>query len=329
MIGAEPGTYVEFDLTEKLKGSFEERASILQASVGAPWLTRNEARADNNLPPIEGGDELITPLNVTEGGPASPQDATAKPYNYPGEDNQGKGKKLEPCNCKACKEAEEIRVKAKSDKEDDDKVTELLTNFFKRQAKSVLPKVGADPENFWDADRWDKELAEDLEPVLITIADKHGKATAEVLNSEYTEEKTRAYIKKASQARAKNINKGTYKKIVKDLEEEEPDTAHVFEVRENTSDVLGRSAAAAMATFALCEAANQAIEEGTPSVVGRVVQKEWVTGANARPSHAAMNGERVPIDADFSNGQHWPGEDTGDPDESCGCNCTTEVIIGG
>ena len=53
-LGATPDTYVEFDLTEKLKGSFEERASILQASVGGPWLTRNEARADNNLPPVDG-----------------------------------------------------------------------------------------------------------------------------------------------------------------------------------------------------------------------------------------------------------------------------------
>ena len=99
MIGAEPGTYVEFDLTEKLKGSFEERASIMQASVGAPWLTRNEARADMNLPPVEGGDELITPLNVTEGGQASPQDSAPDAYDYPGEDNNAK--KLTPCACKA------------------------------------------------------------------------------------------------------------------------------------------------------------------------------------------------------------------------------------
>ena len=330
MIGAKPGTYVEFDLTEKLKGSFEERAAIYQSACGAPYLTRDEVRSELNLSPLPDGqgEQIVTPLNVLEGGQASPQDATAKPYNYPGEDNN-QGKSLKPCGCKACKEAEELRLKGRSDKEDDERVTDLLTSFFKRQAKSVIPKVGADPKDFWDAERWDKELAEDLEPVLISIADKHGKETAKELGAEYTEEKTRAYIKKASQARAKNINQGTYKKVLKDLEEDEPDTAHVFETRENTAGTLGRSAAGAMATFALCEAAHQAIEGGTPSVVGRVIEKEWVTGANARPSHAAMNGERVPIDADFSNGQHWPGEDTGDPEESCGCNCTTEVIITG
>ena len=335
MVGASPETYVEFDLTEKLKGSFEERASILQASVGAPWLTRNEARADMNLPAIEGGDEIITPLNVVTGGQASPQDSTPDAYDYPGIDNQAKAtfsflnEKGEPCGCKACKAENEIRIKGKSDKEDDEKVTGVLVAFFERQAKSILPKIGANPDDFWNAERWDKELAEDLEPVLTEISDKHGKEAAGTLGAEYSTAVTRNYIKATAQARAKKINANTYEKILKNLGEEEPDAAHVFEVRENTADVLGRSAAGSIASFAIAEATHQAIEEGAPRVVGRIVEKEWVTGANARPSHAAMNGERVPIDADFSNGQHWPGENLGDPDESCGCNCTTEVVITG
>ena len=347
MLGAEEGTYVEFDMTEKLKGSFEERASILQSSVGAPWLTRNEARADMNLPPIEDGDELITPLNVTEGGQASPRDSEADAYSYPDIDNQAKTRtdnfeeflkttlkcleknETEPCGCKQCKTTEVKRFKGKSDKEDDEKVEAVLTAFFNRQARSVIPKISADPENFWNAERWDKELTEDLEPVLVEIADKHGKAVADELGSEYATDLTRKYLSVASEARAKKINEATLAKITEDLESEEPDTAHVYEVRENTVGTLALSAAGAIASFAVQEATHQAISNGVPSVVGRIVEKEWVTGENARPSHLAMNGERVPLDADFSNGQHWPGEDIGDPDESCGCNCTTEVIITG
>ena len=327
MLGATPNTYVEFDMTEKLKGSFEERASIYQSAVGAPYLTRNEVRAELNLPQIDGGDELIVPLNVLEGGQASPTDTQGDAYNYPGIDNQAK--KLVPCGCKECKTSDELRIKGKSDKEDDEKVEAVLTDFFKRQAKSIIPKIGADKEDFWNAERWDKELAEDLEPVLTSIADKHGKDAAGTLQSEYSTEVTRAYLAKASQARAKNINQKTYEKILADLEEDEPDIEHVYEVRENTSGTLAKAAAGAIASWAIGEAAHQAISDGAPRVVGRIVEKEWVTGTNARPSHAAMNGERVPIDADFSNGQHWPGEDTGDPDESCGCNCTTEIVITG
>ena len=75
MIGAGPGVYVEFNVESKLRGSFEEQAAVLQASVGAPYMTRNEARARMNLPSAEGGDELVTPLNVLIGGQASPQDS--------------------------------------------------------------------------------------------------------------------------------------------------------------------------------------------------------------------------------------------------------------
>lgn len=327
MVGADPNTYVEFDLTEKLKGSFEERAQIFQSAVGAPWMTRNEARAANNLPTIEGGDELITPLNVIEGGQASPRDTQGDAYDYPGVDNQAK--KLEPCGCKSCKTSEELRIKGKSDKEDDEQIETILTSFFKRQARSVIPKIAAEPTDFWDAKRWDKELAEDLQPALEKIADKHGIDASHMLQSEYDTEVTRAYIEKAAQARAKRINERTLQHIEEDQKNEEPDAAHVFEVRENAAERLARSAAGSIASFAIAEATYQAISEGAPRVVGRVIEKEWITGANARESHQLMNGERVPIDADFSNGQHWPGEDIGDPSESCGCNCTTEIVITG
>lgn len=69
------GVYCEFNLAEKMKGSFAEQARSIQTLVGGPVLTRNEGRALLNRPAIEGADELITPLNVVEGGQASPTDS--------------------------------------------------------------------------------------------------------------------------------------------------------------------------------------------------------------------------------------------------------------
>lgn len=329
MIGADSNTYVEFDLTEKLKGSFEDRAAIYQSACGAPYLTRDEVRSELNLSPLPNGEgsEVVTPLNVLIGGQASPQDSQPDAYDYPGIDNNAK--KLEPCGCKACKEVEELRIKGKSYEEENEALAEVLDEFFKRQARSVIPKISADSENFWNAERWNKELAEDLEPQLIKIADRHGKEAADSLKWNYDTEITRAYLKKTAEKRAERINERTLQHITEDLENEEPDTAKVFEVRENASERLALSAAGAVASFAVSEAASQAVSGGAPRVVGRIVEKEWRTGPNARESHALMDGERVPIDADFSNGQHWPGEDVGDPSESCGCNCTTEVVITG
>lgn len=67
--------FAEFNVAEKLRMSFERQAAIFQTATGAPTMTRNEARRRQNLPRIEGADELIVPLNVLIGGQASPTDS--------------------------------------------------------------------------------------------------------------------------------------------------------------------------------------------------------------------------------------------------------------
>ena len=68
-------TFVEFNVAEKLKMSFDEQVKILQTAIGGPFMTRNEGRQRVNLPRIDGADELIVPLNVITGGQASPTDS--------------------------------------------------------------------------------------------------------------------------------------------------------------------------------------------------------------------------------------------------------------
>lgn len=314
MIGADPTTYVEFDLNEKLKGSFEERAGILQSSVGGPWLTRNEARADNNLPPIEGGDELIVPLNVIEGGQASPTDTHMQ--------------SLSRCSCtKEKSKKEQTKIKARSSKEEDELMTEALKKFFKRQASSVIPKLGAKSAAWWDEDRWNTELADDIEPIINQISDAHGKEAATALGTKFDTARTRKYLRALSEGRATAINAATYKKLQEaiDSEDEEDTPEHVFEVREDAdSGTFGRSLATAVAGWAMIhEAPQQAEDQG----IHKVVEKTWVTGTNPRLEHMLMNGETVLIDEEFSNGCFWPGDEGGDPDTTCGCNCSTEITI--
>lgn len=322
MVGADENTYVEFDLTEKLKGSFEERASILQAAVGGPWMTRNEARADNNLPPVEGGDELIVPLNVIEGGQASPQDTHMDEQEPMAIEENAAPKMLKKA------EAEKFRVKARSTKEEDEAMAAVLKDFWKHQANVILPKLGAKAARWWDDDRWNKELADDIEPLINKIADAHGEEVAKAIGSKYITEQTRKYLRALAEGRAKAINDATKKKIqaaIDDEEDEEDTPAHVFEVRENKDSItFGRSLAIGVAGWAAThEAPQQAQQQG----IHKTVEKRWITGENPRPDHAAMNGQTVPIDEPFSNGCEWPGDENGDPDTTCGCNCSTEVII--
>lgn len=74
----ESDLYVEAFVESKLRGSFTEQAALLQTAVGAPYMLRSEARAVQNLPYVDGTDELVTPLNVTTGGLASPRDTAPK-----------------------------------------------------------------------------------------------------------------------------------------------------------------------------------------------------------------------------------------------------------
>lgn len=324
MIGADPETYVEFDLTEKLKGSFEERASILQASVGGPWMTRNEARADVNLPPVAGGDELIVPLNVVEGGQASPQDT------HMGQNSAETTVKDFLIQHKA--EGDQLTVTATD--EEVEAVSDTLTKVFKRQRNSVLPKIGAKAASWWDFRRWNKELADDLEPIISEIVSAHGEQMANVLGSTFEAAAVVNYIRKIAEVRAKQINDRTYSKILeaveRALESEDEDAdpheaaAHEFDVREGfDAAVLGLNMAKWASGWATEETARQAQNQG----IKRVVRKQWVTGPKARPSHAALDGETVGIEDRFSNGADWPGDDTLSPDESCGCNCSTRVIV--
>lgn len=331
LIGADPGTYVEFDFDEKLKGSFEERASVTQSAVGGPWMTRNEARADNNLPPLEGGDELIVPLNVVAGGQASPNDTHMEAQEPAALVEMPVREETAACGHVHGKKAEgdTIRIKAASDQDEDERLADVLAKFFERQRRAVLSRIGAGAEDWWNADRWNAELADDMEPVLDDIADRHGKATARELKTEYDTAITREYIRATAEWRARATNDVTKRNLdaalAADEDDEDAETpADVMDKRvETEAPMLARSAATAMASWAVVESCHQAQAQG----YSKTIEKEWITGPNPRPEHAAMNGQRVDIDALFSNGANWPGDDVLGPEGTCNCNCTTEVVI--
>lgn len=75
----EDGEFIEAHVDAKLRGAFTEQSQIMQSATGRPWMTTNEARKMRNMAPIAGGDELVTPLNVTLGGLANPRDTAPDP----------------------------------------------------------------------------------------------------------------------------------------------------------------------------------------------------------------------------------------------------------
>lgn len=150
LLGAPDSQYVEFNTEAKLRGSFEEQAKVLSASVGGPWLTRNEARGMFNRPGLEGGDELIVPLNVVLGGQASPIDGGV-----------ASGQKA---------------IQSLSS------VQDVVDRFRARQAEVVSAKRGGGDPHWWDRPRWVKELRRDL--LDVGLSDGEASVLADRVNDQ-------------------------------------------------------------------------------------------------------------------------------------------------
>ena len=346
-VGEPDNHYVGYDITIKTEGTFDEKMQTLSSAVGAPFLSRNEARAQLDLPAIDGGDELITPLNVLAGGLASPRDTDPTSYNSAlvEEARLMLGLKHDE-KCAACghPEAEHPEEDQKApedpsikrivsgapDEEDSKILIDVYKDFFKRQAKSILPKIGAKAE-WWDEERWDRELSEDLYSKALPISAKTARSAVADLfdDGDYDVERTEAYIKKMCQRRAEMINQTTYEELKDALDADEEDDAlkaapeGVFEnAEENRSESAGNAFATALSAWSLMEACRQNGE-------GKKVYKTWVvTSSNPRASHAHMNGETVLYEEPFSNGAMWPGDiDNLDVEDVANCQCVLEITV--
>lgn len=313
--GDTAGLYLEFNLEEKMRGSFEEQAAQLQAATGGPWMTRNEARAMRNLPAIEGGDELIVPLNVIEGGQASPQDSAPPAAGAAA----GPGRQLKALAAPAVK-APELTDTQKA------AAVALFENYFTRQKAAVLSAIGAGGD-WWDSKRWNEELAADLFALARSVSSELGVKQAEALGfdpTDYDVDRTIEFLKAVASSRAEWVNEATrsqLEEVLADESGEGPGPESVFDLAiEQRSGAAGYAVAAAVGAFALTEAGKQ--------VAGNRAIKTWrTTSKNPRPSHARMSGESVPVGEKFSNGLHWPGDPLKGPDEVAGCQCTVVVTL--
>jgi len=384
--------YVEFNIGEKMQGSFEEQAAVISTSVGRPWMTADEARSRFNMPALGGDAEaLVTPLNVLVGGQASPRDGVtagggasaaltgddlkqrvdaAAALIRSGFDPAGAleavgldpithlgllpvtvQKPLEPTEPvddsivdaitdapKARKSVSltrasasgPLKVKAAVREQDTAAAAQVLSRFFKRQRGVVLSRLGAKAPEWWDADRWDDELADDLYALAMTVSKEIADETLDALGVEpdaYSPERTAEFLRAVAKSRAGAINSTTRDKITAALAGDVGDDAvtssasGVFDEAESSrAEQGGTTLATTLAAFAVTEVGKQM---GRPSTT-----KTWIVeSSKPRASHASMNGETVGIEETFSNGMAWPGDPAGGADEVAGCMCGVELTI--
>lgn len=321
-LGMDPARfYVEFNIAEKLQGNFEDQAQQLQASVGGPYMTRNEARALQNLPALDGGDELIVPLNVITGGQASPLDSGS----------QNLRAAPTPTVKAAKRTRRELEIKAPAatgeiPTEHADALADVFRGFFARQRRAVMSARGAKSPTWWDQERWERELQDDLLEAGLDVSTAAALGVLAELGvdaDEYSQGRTEKFLTAVAERISRQTNAGTLAAIEDALDDEDDEdddvdgdpVAAVFDEAETSrSDMLAQTAAATFVGFGLMEGPRQARPRA---------RKRWVVNSsNPRASHAALDGEEVFLDEDFSNGMPWPGSFTGDPEDTANCECS-------
>lgn len=302
--------YVEFNIAEKMQGDFETQTKSLQSAIGRPWMTANEGRAIMNLSRIEGGDELITPLNVAIGGQASPNDVDPT-KQASGEESKAKTEHFNMNNPQLREEYEE-------------KWRRLLVRIFKRQEAAVLPAVKKSMDKkemldinlLWDTERWNTEVGKDF----FTLSWDTGMAwawwMAQAMGIGLNELVMRSYIEESARIAAEQMNLSTRMQIESALLEEEPRSAleNIFYLALSTRVFyMATGRTTSMSNYGAFSAAYQ----------GKVNTKTWIVNSNnPRHSHSVINGETVPIRSVFSNNLRWPGDYRGGAEENANCQCS-------
>lgn len=109
-------TVIVFDVESRLRGTFEEIMKVASTAVGGPVLTPNEFRTMLSYPPIDGGDELVKPLNITQPGDQDPIEADPNQSTDPDPDPDDDPDAVEDPNSE--------------DEDDDKKWSRLLERFL-------------------------------------------------------------------------------------------------------------------------------------------------------------------------------------------------------
>lgn len=303
MYAGDRSVYIEAHVDAKLRGSFLEQAAAYQSAVGAPIMTRNEARRQRNLPAVEGGDELITPLNVLVGGIASPRDTA--PKALPGK-HRGRVKAERPTDL-ADADTERARF------------LDRVGAFWQRHAARIegsksLPDLG----EVFDTDT----VAAELRPIVQAHMQRLAEVGAWDVLAEWNPEsegwgpdQVEAWIATAAETNSGRWASGMRDGLAERYQRDDPEEGLTAFLREH-----GLTLALVLAGVFAREALSfGGWDAGKKSGLTR---KTWnTTSGNPRAEHAALNGVTVGIDDTFPNGLRWPGDEFGTAADNANCQC--------
>ena len=315
LAGGDTSVYGVLDRTEAQDGTLLERVQALQSATGGPVMTRAEARERLDLPYLEGTEELIVPLNVIQGGQASPTDSGSQNLN--GSDtNQldhrqqdeaaGEGKSLAP---KA-----RMVLKAVTSRPSPSILEQMRRAYVDELQREGLSEAAVEAL----ADRIEPFLAEQAVEAANGVILRSGTGTETIGRGAI-----RNYIRQMAEGKAG----AAVDAAMRLLGAVSGDDAAQDTARETIEDILSEDRLGLWADASTKDATGFGSQEGARR--SGAVRKMWVHNGSSHPraDHAAMNGETVDMDDTFSNGMRWPHDwGGGDADDIVGCNCDIAYV---
>lgn len=315
LAGGDTAVYGMLDRTEAQDGTLLERVQALQSATGGPVMTRAEARERLDLPYLEGTEELIVPLNVIQGGQASPTDSGSQNLN--GSDaNQLDHRQQDG----AAEEGKSLVPKARM----------VLKAVTSRPSPSILEQMRRayvdELQREGLSEAAVEALADRIEPFLAEQAIEA--ANGVILRSGTgTETIGRGAIRNYIRQMAEGKADAAVEAAMRLLGAVSGDDAAQDTARETIEDILSEDRLGLWADASTKDATGFGSQEGARR--SGAVKKMWVHNGSSHPraEHAAMNGETVDMDDTFSNGMRWPHDwGGGDADDIVGCNCDIAYV---
>lgn len=292
--------YFEFDLNEKLRGDPQARFQAITSAVGRPWMLVDEARTRENLPQIDGGEDLALPLNVSlagdQGSPSAPQlpAPNVMPPQDPNKPPQDGSYRENSVKALTVSTQPRIETEVARQRRYINETKALLLKLYRRQLK-VLNSKG-----LFDSGRWNREFAEDLQKQISSIVEREGGIYTARLGGDDFDMRERAhYIDATAKDVAESLNATTQKDYEGDLTARQSLERAMHE----RAAVAGTTLATRITTFARREAASS-----SPGAQYR--SQTWVADTDR---HAELDGVSVPLGSD------WGGISPGS-EPNCACS---------
>lgn len=168
--------------------------------------------------------------------------------------------------------------------------------------------------------RWDDELYRAIFDNSRAAAREIGAIVAHALNAgpdEWDPDVMDPWLDEAARGSSRRINDHTRGQL--DDAGDRDAVSGVFAVLLSSGvDRQSRGVVTETANFAVNDAAKASGD----------LNKRWqVNSGNPRSSHAALNGQIVPIDGVFSNGMRWPGDGAnGGAGDVANCRCSLTIL---